>query len=58
MTTWLTRKEAQEHFKVGRDRVILEARLAGALYPSPGGGRYRIDAEAYDEYIKTKQRAS
>lgn len=57
MTTWLTRKEAQEHFKVGRDRVILEARLAGALHPSPGGGKYRIDAEAYDEYIKTKQRA-
>lgn len=57
MTTWLTVKEAQERFKAGRERVKLEARLAGALHESPGGGRYRIDAEALDEYIKTKQRA-
>ena len=57
MTTWLTIKEAQEHFKSGRDAIKYEARLAGALCKSGGGSRkYVIDAEALDYYRKTKQR--
>ena len=57
MTTWLTVKEAQAHFKTGRESVKLEARLAGALYRSGGkGGKYLIDAETLDDYRKEKQR--
>lgn len=57
MTTWLTVKEAQEHFKTGREAIKLEARLAGALCRSGAGRKYVIDAEALDYYRKTKQRA-
>ena len=57
MTTWLTVKEAQERFKAGREQIKLEARLAGALYKSVNGGKYRIDAETLDYHIKTKLRA-
>lgn len=56
MTTWLTVKEAQKHFKTGRELIKNEARRAGALCKS--GNKYVIDAEALDYYRKTKQRAS
>lgn len=56
MTTWLTVKEAQKHFKAGREQIKLEARLAGALCRSVNGGKYLIDAEALEYYRKTKQR--
>lgn len=57
MTTWLTVEEAQERFKVGREQVKIEARLAGALhYRGSGRKNYVIDAETYDYYRKTKQK--